>query len=151
MRVISAPKDWSLYVLSEDCDGCPFQQYKEIESNYAILSTHHSWNLRIRSSNQSEFQSQLKDDEFMICQANNVHLGEFGLYDLDVGQNCSVTTRVEAVNEYWAILLCTAILLVLGLLYNLFQWAVKKRYTAQIERLWQSFRRILGYEVCALK
>ena len=75
------------------------------------LSTHHPWNIRIRNENTTEFPSQFIDDrcpslfsiksarralnkkkmyfEFfsgLLCEAKNVNLGEFGVYDIDVSQ-----------------------------------------------------------------
>ena len=83
----------------------------------------------------------------MICEAKNVNLGEFGVYDIDVSHNCNITTRVEPVNEYMAILYCTLILLLLGLIFRFVKWAVQKRYTAKLERFYKIIKQKIGYEV----
>ena len=61
--------------------------------------------------------------------------------------DCKVITRVEPVNEYMAILYCTLILLLLGLLFRFAKWAVQKRYTASLERFYNLVKRKVGYEV----
>ena len=54
---------------------------------------------------------------------------------------------MEPVNEYMAILYCTLILLLLGLLFRFTKWAVQKRYTASLERFYNLVKRKVGYEV----
>ena len=83
----------------------------------------------------------------LVCEALDVNLGEFGVYDIDVSQNCTVITKVEPVNEYMAILYCSLILLLLGLLFRIVKWAVQKRYTAKIERFYKIIKQKIGYEV----
>ena len=61
--------------------------------------------------------------------------------------DCKVITKVEPVNEYMAILYCTLILLLLGLLFRFAKWAVQKRYTASLERFYNLVKRKVGYEV----
>ena len=73
-------------------------------------------------------------------------LGEFGVYDLNVTE-CSLTTRVEPVNENLPILYCALGLAFLGILFRLGKWAVNKRYTAAIERGYYNTKKRLGYEV----
>ena len=74
-------------------------------------------------------------------------VGEFGVYDIDVTNDCSIKTAVEPVNAYLAILFCTLILLALGALFWLVKWAVKKGHTAKIEKIYAIARRHIGYEV----
>ena len=85
-----------------------------------------------------------------ICEAQNVALGEFGVFDINITHQCSLKTLVEPVNDKMAILVCFLILLALGLAYNLVKWLlVKRRYKSKIEKLFQSFKRQFGcVEVC---
>lgn len=157
VRVIQKSQDYQshfIYLLSEECHGCPYNRAYKFNNNHEnlnmkvmTLSTHHPWNIRIRNENTTEFPSQFIDDSGLLCEAKNVNLGEFGVYDIDVSQDCKVITRVEPVNEYMAILYCTLILLLLGLLFRFAKWAVQKRYTASLERFYNLVKRKVGYEV----
>lgn len=51
----------------------------------------------------------------------NVKLGEFGVYDLILDENstCTVTTALEPVKANLAILICTIILLTIGVVWRI--------------------------------
>jgi branched-subunit amino acid permease len=87
----------------------------------------------------------------VICEAHKVHLGEFGVYDVNVGQDCNVSNVVGPVNETLALLYCTLILLALGLAYCIAKWAVTQRYTVKFEKLYKIAKRQIGYEVTYFK
>ena len=54
---------------------------------------------------------------------------------------------VDPVNEYLAILYCVLILLALAFIYHAFQWAEKKKYTANMVQLFRIVQQKIGYEV----
>ena len=87
----------------------------------------------------------------VICEAQDVKFGEFGVYDVDVVKNCTVNTAIEPVNGNLAILYCALILLAIGILFRLVKWAVQKRYTAKLERFFKLTKRQIGYEVHLFK
>ena len=74
-------------------------------------------------------------------------MGEFGVYDVNVSNKCIITTMVEPVNENLPLLYCTLILILLGFVFHITKWSVKKRYTAKLERLYKLAKRQVGYEV----
>ena len=111
------------------------------------LSTHHKWNIRLRNENSTSYPSQFTPDENIICETKEVSLGEFGVYDIKASEQCKLITQVEPVNEYMAILVCTLILVALCLCYKLGMWAVKKRYTGKLEKLYKLGKSKLGYNV----
>ena len=87
----------------------------------------------------------------LICKAQNVKLGEFGVYEVDASSTeCKIQTLVEPVNENLALLVVFLILLGLAALFHAFKWAVRKRYTRKIEQLSNSLLRAIGYEVRTL-
>ncbi len=86
----------------------------------------------------------------VVCEAERLHLGEFGVYDIGVqpgGGQCQVETPVEPVNANLAILYCSLILIALGLVYHGILWAIKKRYTEKVEKIYRLARRHIGYQV----
>ena len=86
----------------------------------------------------------------LICKAQNVNFGEFGVYQLQNTlqvSECQVETLVEPVNELWPLLVTLAILLALAALFHVVKWAVRRRYTRFIEDLFKNVQKSLGYEV----
>ena len=86
----------------------------------------------------------------LICKAQNVNFGEFGVYQLQNTlqvSECQVETLVEPVNELWPLLVTLAILLALAALFHVVKWAVRRRYTRFIEDLFENVQKSLGYEV----
>ena len=77
LRVFSEPENY-LYLLNQDCFGCPYQLHENDNSENVqvlTLNTHHKWNFRIRSDN-SDLLSQFTEDDFLICQVNDASLGK---------------------------------------------------------------------------
>ena len=54
---------------------------------------------------------------------------------------------MEPVNENLPLLVAFLILLALAALFHAFKWAVKKRYTREIEEFFQNVQKSLGYEI----
>jgi len=86
----------------------------------------------------------------LICKAQNVKFGEFGVYELQSNSQvseCKVETLVEPVNELWPLLVTLVILLALAALFHAVKWAVRHRYTRFIEEFFKNVQKALGYEV----
>lgn len=145
VRIKTGAEQIFVYLLSQDCVDCPYE-IDQTENKVLKLSTHYPWNIRIRKRDD-EYVSQFIDDgKNTICEASNLQLEEFGVYDIEVNNGCNVSTQVEPVNANMAILFCALILIAIGIVYRATAWMVKKRYTAKLEKVYFMARKHIGYE-----
>ena len=84
--------------------------------------------------------------QHIICETK-AHFGEFGVYDVNVTNECNITTMVEPVNGYLAILYCTLILIGLGIIFHIAKWSAKRKYFTKLEKVYKLLKRQIGYEV----
>jgi len=155
VRLQSVPETFYVYLVEDDCYRCPFKlspainknKLLDVEDNVFKISTHHPWNLRIRNEDSMEYVSQfINDKQHIICETK-AHFGAFGVYDVNVTNECNITTMVEPVNGYLAILYCTLILIGLGIIFHIAKWSAKRKYFTKLEKVYKLLKRQIGYEI----
>ncbi|KAK7083927.1 hypothetical protein SK128_009657 [Halocaridina rubra] len=129
LRVTSNyPKELGFYTLNGDCYGCPLEYRTNISAGkeYNLtMNTKHSWTL-VLSDNFANF---IPVDEEVLCQASGVRMGEFGVYDISLGEHsnsCSFNTLKDPVFEYGALVIAAGVYAGIALLCALLSVAYKK-------------------------
>ncbi|XP_053672147.1 heparan-alpha-glucosaminide N-acetyltransferase [Anopheles nili] len=95
--------DYYLYAISEECDKCPFTKLQRIPAGKRHTSfkidISRRFGLRVLDRDVGRYSY---DNDTNLCQFNNVQLGEFGVYDLNINPdgNCKLETAKEPVNVY---------------------------------------------------
>lgn len=120
-----------LYLLNDDCHLCPYQRVEEgegeiVDSSVLTVHTHHPTHMRLRSEGDEKFVRFDEEDGSALCDVTAT-FAEFGVYDLKVEENlsateCRLTTSLEPVNAFLAILVCVLVYLGTGMVW----WGINR-------------------------
>ena len=114
--IISDSSLW-LYHQSDNCDKCPWQILDHVSQSPFKILTHHANSFMLRSSNNTKYITveDARTDPSLVCVAEDVDMGEFGVYDLDSG--CNVTEALAPVYADLALLVAALVLAAAALLW----------------------------------
>lgn len=116
--ILSQAGSW-LYSRSDDCHSCPWQRLGgplNLTSNNYKVSSHHMTHLLAMTGDGGPFVATGAEEELKMCTVS-AKFGEFGVYDLSVGDNCRLTTALEPVSGNLALLVMFIVFLAGALLW----------------------------------
>ncbi|KAL4710302.1 hypothetical protein ACJJTC_011118 [Scirpophaga incertulas] len=115
-----ADRNVGVYAVSDDCFRCPYELQKSLKEDIEetwVVNTERRATWRVYSGAGDQYISA-SNTSGMVCQTRP-QLGQFGVYRLNVTDECDITTDKEPVDIYMPLLLLLAILLGLWVLYGI--------------------------------